>query len=276
MFEFFSRDAFLKHYKNLARSVATVAGFQGQDFIVQKTPTPRIFRHGAHGTSYHCDYWYGHGEKTFTAWTALSEIDAANTFLICQNSHNDYIYNKLIASRSFIDIDASDRNLFYPVAPRADEAVLFSSKAIHGSPLNKSLNERISFDFRIGSNNDSTSTKNINSYYTVINNEFISQNIFKDLRFLRYVCGGENRDTFSQHLVIDSAAKALSLDIVGQEAEIERLGYPMLTEILNSTNSDKKFNAIIIASESIISHELKLLVKASAIEVYAVLENRFL
>ncbi len=276
MFEFFSQDLFLTNYKKLALSIATAAGFQEQDFIVQRTPTPRIFRHGAHGTSYHCDYWYGHGERSSTAWVALSEIDFENTFLICQSAHNDYMYKKLIAGGSFVDIDAEDNKYFYPVAPQRNEAVLFSAKAIHGSPLNRSLRERISFDFRIGSRDDTTSTKNINSYYSVINGEFITQNIFDGFRFLRYVCGGENRDTFSQHLVIDSAAKALSLNIVGQEAEIERLGYPMLSEILTAINLGKKFNAIIIASESILSQELRTLSNTSAIKVYAVLENRFL
>ena len=276
MFDFFSTPVFLYQYKILALCAAEAVGYGDQDFLVQKMPTPRIFRHGAHGTSYHCDYWYGHGERSYTTWVALSEVDSENTFLMCHDSHNSYMYDKLIARKNFINIETEDERHFYPVAPLPDQGVLFSSKAIHGSPVNRSLNQRISFDFRIGCIDDKTATKNINSYFRVVQNEFISQNIFDGVNFIRYVCGGENRDTFSQHVVIDGFAKALNLNIVGQEAEIERLGYPMLTEILESKSLDKNFNAIIIASESILSKELQLLAKSSSIKIYAALEYRFL
>lgn len=276
MFDFFSTTLFLTQYKTLALCAAEAVGYGEDELLVQKVPTPRIFRHGAHGTSFHCDYWYGHGEMTYTTWVALSEIDSKNTFLMCHDSKNSYMYDKLTASKRFIELEAEDERFFYPVAPRPDQAVLFSSKVIHGSPVNRSLNQRISFDFRIGCTNDSTTTKNINSYFRIVKNEFISQNIFDELRFVRYVCGGENRDTFSQHLAIDSYAKALNLHIVAQEAEIERLGYPMLIEILESRNLNKNFNAIIIASESILSAELQLLARRSDISVLSVLENRFL
>lgn len=276
MFDYFSSDIFLTQYKKLASLAAEALGYSKNGFIVQKVPTPRIFRPGAHGTSYHCDFWYGHGEKSHTIWVPLSAIDINNTFFICKSVNNDYMYNKLISGKQFLNIDETDKQYFYPVLPDPDQAVLFSSKVIHGSPINRSPNQRLSFDFRIGLHDDHTSTKNINSYFEVVQGEFTSKDIFNGLIFLRYVCGGQNKDTFAQHLLIDNFARVLNLNIVAQEAEVERLGHPMLQEILRSKKLDKNYNAIIIASEAILSQDIQSVLQESSIKVFAALENRFL
>ncbi len=43
------------------------------EFVVQPVPTPRIFRPGDHGTSWHTDFWYGHGETFRTVWVPIKE-----------------------------------------------------------------------------------------------------------------------------------------------------------------------------------------------------------
>jgi hypothetical protein len=276
MFDFFATDAFIKCYRNLALTIARDLMPQQAEFIVQATPTPRIFRTGAHGTSFHCDYWYGHGEKFYTVWTPLSAIDELNTFLMCDEAANDYIREKIERTQQFIGLDEEDKKHFYPVAPSEDECVVFGSKMMHGSPINLSTNERISFDFRIGILEDRTSTKNVNTYAHYENGEFVMKKPFEGVRFLRYVCGGQNKDTLAQHLVIDSAVRNFGLVVVGQEAEAERLGYPVLQEILSSENLNKEFNAIIIASESIVPYEHLATINKNNVKIFAVLENRFL
>lgn len=276
IFEFFLTESFITSYRKLTLDIVNEMMPQQSEFIVQATPTPRIFREGAHGTSYHCDYWYGHGEKSFTVWTPLSEIDDLNTFMMCDEEANDNMRLKIERSQQFISLEDNDEKNFYPVAPTEDECVVFGSKMMHGSPINLSKNERISFDFRIGVLDDNTSTKNINSYVHYKNNKFVIKKPFEGIKFLRYVCGGQNKDTLGQHLVIDSAVKNFNLVVVGQEAEAERLGYPVLQEILSIEKLDKDFNAIIIASESIISKDDLLKINKNKVKIFAVLENRFL
>jgi hypothetical protein len=276
LFDYFETKEFIEKYQALALTIAQVVFPKEIEFIVQKTPTPRIFRPGAHGTSFHCDYWYGHGEHSYTIWTPLSGIDENNTFLMCDEKYNDEVREKITNSKQFIDVEANDRRYFRPVAPGSNEACVFGSKMMHGSPINMSKTERISFDFRIGLLNDATSTKNINTYLHYRNNQFVVSKPFTEMKFIRYVCGGKNKDTLAQHLVIDSAARNFNLTIVGQEAEAERLGYPVLQEILNTKNLNKEFNAIIIASESVISLDLINQIRNSNLKIFTVLENRFL
>jgi hypothetical protein len=276
MFDYFETAEFIEQYQLLALQIAKVILPNEVEFIVQKTPTPRIFRPGAHGTSFHCDYWYGHGERSYTVWTPLSSVDSKNTFWMCDEKYNDDIRDQMAGLQQFIEVPASQWHHFHPVAPSLDEAVVFGSKMMHGSPVNNSVNERISFDFRIGLTYDQTSTKNINTYYHYKNNKFIVKKPFDNLKFIRYVCGGRNKDTLAQHLVIDSAVKNFGLTVVGQEAEAERLGYPVLQELLNAKHLNKEFNAIIIAAESVISPELISMADHSNLKIFTVLENRFI
>jgi hypothetical protein len=124
--------------------------------------------------------------------------------------------------------------------------------------------------------NDKTSTKNINTYYHYKNNQFVIKKPFDNLKFIRYVCGGKNKDTLAQHLVIDSAVKNFGLTIVGQEAEAERLGYPVLKELLTAKHLNKDFNAIIIAAESVISTDIVSMAHNFRLKIFTVLENRFI
>jgi hypothetical protein len=276
MFDYFETKEFIEQYQIFALQIAKVIIPTETEFVVQKTPTPRIFRPGTHGTSFHCDYWYGHGEQSYTVWTPLSSIDRDNTFLMCDERYNNDIREQIAGLKQFIDLPDSERQHFHPVAPALNEAVVFDSKMMHGSPINNSANERISFDFRIGFINDQTSTKNINTYYHYKNNQFVVKNPFDNLRFIRYVCGGKNKDTLAQHLVIDSAVRNFDLTVVGQEAEAERLGYPVLQELLTAKHLNKDFNAIIIAAESVISTDIISTAHKSRLKIFMVLENRFI
>ena len=276
MFDYFETAEFIERYQEFALQIAKIILPDEVEFVVQKTPTPRIFRPGSHGTSFHCDYWYGHGERSYTVWTPLSAIDSNNTFLMCDEKYNNGIRDQIAGLQQFIKVPDNEWRHFHPVAPGLDEAVVFGSKMMHGSPVNNSVNERISFDFRIGLIQDKTSTKNINTYYHYKNNQFVIKKPFDKLKFIRYVCGGKNKDTLAQHLVIDSAVRNFNLIIVGQEAEAERLGYPVLQELLNAKHLNKDFNAIIIAAESVISLELISMAHNSSLKIFTVLENRFL
>lgn len=279
LFNFLKTKSFLDLYFDLALDAAKSVNFDLTDFALQELPTPRVFLPNAHGTSFHCDYWYGHGNSSYTVWTPLTEIDSQNTFLLISEVDNYSAYDHLEKNKKFVNIDPNVSKLAKPVLLSKGESIVFHSKAIHGSPINSSSKIRISFDFRFTKSSDPTSTKDLANYFhfnTTLNKfeKKIPSNV--NLKFLKYICGGMSRSTIMQHLTIESAAKQFNLNIVAQEAEIERYGNPCLIEYLSDKNLEKPFNAIAIASVSMLNADLVALIKKSSIPIYCALENFFI
>jgi hypothetical protein len=276
-FEFFNAKPFQKYYHQLALDVAESLGVKNEKLLLQPVPTPRIFRPGDHGTSFHCDYWYGHGERSYTIWTPLTLLDEGNTFRLCSDTDNVKYYDLLALNNGKVSNEYELLRDSHPAMPPESHSVVFGSKVIHGSPKNISNKERLSFDFRIGALDDETTTKDPAGYLKFDGNTFIHQlNKFNGKRFLKYICGGNNRNTIAQHLLIESASKHYSFSIDGQEAEVERFGNAIFNEYLDSLAVKKGFDGIVISSISLLDQNtLKKLEKNNNIVVYAVMENRF-
>ena len=277
MFDFFQSKQFLELYFELALSVADNVGLSRVGLILQNQPTPRHFRPGDHGTSFHTDYWYGHGASVYTIWTPLTDLDGGNTFLLCKTDKNDHFFNVLTDRKEFVDIEEQLIADSFPALPPKGSSVVFHSKVLHGSPRNTSAKERISFDFRIGAANDSTSTKDLASYYHWVDNEFtLLRNPFQGKSYLKYICGGHGKNTAAQHIAIEAIAKVYQIRINGQEAEVERFGHIMFTQYLVSLAGKKGFDGIILASKNILSPAEIELSRNSKIDIYCALENEFL
>ena len=88
MFEFGTSDEFLKLYDLLALEVAKKMRWNLKKTIYQSTPTFRVFKPKMHGTSFHNDFSYGHGMKSFTVWIPLTAINRDNTFRIINSEFN--------------------------------------------------------------------------------------------------------------------------------------------------------------------------------------------
>lgn len=278
MFECFRTDAFRIAYIALATSVADHAGIAAQDLVFQSTPTPRILRPGEHGTSFHCDYWYGHGEKFLTIWTPLTSVVKGNTFMVMNNPQlSEKHFNSIAQQNGALGdlqpiIDDCEH-----VLPRNSQCAVFGSKTIHGSPKNTSPKERISFDFRLGPVTDETSTKDLDSYYRHTATGYGITRHDSTKRFLKYICGGRGISTTAQHILIEGVTKNLGLNIVAQEAEIERYGFPMLRmHTANNGDEGKQFDGIVIASDSILNSEVLKELRERKATVFFALENRWL
>jgi hypothetical protein len=274
MFNFFKQKIFLDCYYEIAKDGACKVGMLGDGLMLQTTPTPRVFRPGDHGTSFHCDYWYGHGRSAHTIWIPLTDINEKNTFRLCAEDKNSDFYEKLERQNGFIHSEDELVTNSYPAIPPPNHGVIFNSKVIHGSPLNESDKERISIDFRITMRDDKSSTKDVENYYAFSNGVF-NKNLdrFERRRFLKYICGGAEKNTNAQHLLIESTAKYYNINVVAQEAEIERFGHPMLLSYLNGLAKTKGFDGIIIASKSILSSDVVQQITKAEIPVYSCLEN---
>jgi hypothetical protein len=277
LFVFFESSRFKELYFKITLKACEQLGLNASNVVLQFTPTPRVYRPGAIGTSFHCDYWYGHGLDTYTMWLPLSDLDVGNTFYVCDPSTEDSLY--LECERHPESMGNLDDHLIMQssaVMPGEAQSYLFKSTLLHGSPLNTSINTRISFDFRFGNSNDPSSTKDIAGYYHFIGGQFqLKPHPFAQKRVLRYVCGGKNKNTFIQHIVIEAAANRYDFNLFEQEAEIERYGHPVLFEYLTNKEKSKVIQGIVIASKSIISELNPNLLRDSDLKIWCVLENAF-
>jgi hypothetical protein len=277
MFDYFQQSAFLDRYMLVARNVADSVGLTHSDLVLQSVPTPRIFRPQAHGTSFHCDFWYGHGLSTYTIWLPLTPVEPGNSFFICSEESQELLYEKLVRTRKFTELEEELLEFSAPVLPAPGSAFMFHSKVLHGSPKNTSSKTRVSFDFRIGSKFDKTSTKDLANYYHFKDGEFIlPKHKLDGKRVLKYICGGEGKNTFAQHAIIEESAKRYNINISEQEAEIERYGFPMFHAYLTGVMKHKQVDGIIVASQTILDKQALALASASDVPVWCALENKFL
>ena len=162
--------------------------------------------------------------------------------------------------------------------PPPDCAFLFDSTMLHGSTLNTTEKTRISFDFRISKIADVTSSKDLENYliFDEKKNEYkLPPHKLYGKRILKYICGGQNKNTFAQQILIDSFSKRYNLQITDQEAEIERYNYPILDGLINGYKLKNEYDAIVLASEYIAYDFFSKLEQInSKIPIWSALENK--
>lgn len=279
LFEAFESDEFASIYKSLAVDIAT--NFYGNPIntCLQTSPTPRIFFPNSHGTSIHSDYWYGHGLSAITVWIPLLNSIPGATF------YADY--KKRI--KNHIDTPNFDLNYLKKISeeiaikenevlPPLNSAFLFDSTMLHGSTFNATNKTRISFDFRISKIGDSTSTKDLDNYLTYneqLGGFKLPQHKLYGKKILKYICGGQNKNTFAQQILIDSFSKRYKLQITDQEAEIERYNYPILDGLIKGYKLKNEYDAIVLASEYIANDFFLKRGKINTkIPIWSALENK--
>jgi hypothetical protein len=276
MIDFFREPSFLKLYREYFIEILESNNLSRDDYCLQNQPTPRVFEPNAHGTSLHCDYWYGHGEETFTIWTSITEVVPENAFSVSEESSNAELHRLFYNSHS---IDSKIMEYFdnhsYPVLPSADQYALFDSKLMHASNINHSPLRRVSFDFRIAKKSDPSCTKELQNYFVLSENSTLEKNVrHSALKCLKYVCGGLHKSTSLQHIIIENFAELNGLNIVAQEAEIERFGHPMLKQYLSGLLKEKGIDLVLIASESVIDLNFRDFVSCSFVDVIFCLEKK--
>ena len=277
LFDFFKTNQFKENYFKLAIEAANFLNLDKENILLQKAPTARIFKPGTHGTSFHCDFWYGHGKDAITVWTPLTDVNEGNSFHVIKGELNKKYYDQLEKNKGFSLDESELLSNSEPVLIKQGQSFCFTSDVIHGSPLNTSKDTRISFDFRIAIANDSSSTKDLITYYKFNGKSFVEcDERFLGMNFLKYICGGQNKSPLAQHGIIESVSKEYGIKISAQEAEVERFGQPIFDAYLDSLAKSKGFDALRIASESVLSKTSLSKALRSETKVYCALENKFL
>ncbi len=279
LFDAFESEEFLSIYKSFAKEISTYFYGSPSKTCLQTSPTPRIFFPNSHGTSVHSDYWYGHGLSALTAWIPILNSISGATFYA---DHKKIIKNEINKPNFDLDdlikISEEIAKKDNEVLPPKNSAFLFDSTMLHGSTFNSTKKTRISFDFRISKIEDPTSTKDLDNYLiyddTTKNYKLPFHKLYGK-KLLKYICGGHNKNTFAQQILIDSFSKRYNLQITDQEAEIERYDYPILKGLSGGYKLKSEYDAIVIASEYI-AHEFfsKAENKQSRIPIWSALENK--
>ncbi len=279
LFDAFESNEFLSIYKSLAIEVATYFYGNPSNTCLQTSPTPRIFFPNSHGTSIHSDYWYGHGLSAITTWIPiLNSISGATFYADHRKILNSYIENKNFELDNLKTITRKIASKDNEVLPPPSSAFLFDASMLHGSILNSTNKTRISFDFRISKIKDPTSTKDLENYLIFDDNANEYKLPYHKLygkRILKYICGGHNKNTFAQQILIDSFSNRYHLQIIDQEAEIERYNYPILNGLSKGYKLKNDYDAIVLASEYI-AHDFfsKEGIRSSVIPIWSALENK--
>lgn len=276
IFEFFKTSAFIKLSHALATEVRATHFHNDKNIVLQPNPTPRIFCPKQHGTSFHTDHMYGHGKKSKTIWVPLYGATKENSFSFLKEG-KDKCYSEVDLGLNYsLSLEKEILCNAENVDIGEDEYVIFSSTEIHGSPENKSDNVRYSFDFRMAEGEDETSNKPLHNYFQFNGNSWSDAALhFQDKNYLKYICGSKAFSTRAQHVIINATANEFGLNVVGQEAELERFGFPMLEKYLNGFANEKKIDSLIVASLRIFNMKALDLIKDSEVHVFVATEERY-
>ena len=245
---------------------------------LQRTPSPRIFFPGSHGTSVHTDYWYGHGKTANTVWVPLLNCVPGSTFYSDHYNQLSYSQNPDTVISDISRLASKISVSQYEVLPPPSSCYIFNSSVVHGSVLNTSNLTRLSFDFRLTRIDDTSSNKDLSDYYVFnSSHSFSSQkHPLYGKNILKYIRTSSSFPTYLQHICLDQASTRLGFILNSQEAEIERFGFPVFLSLLDSSPLSRKFDAIAIASSTILSQNLIDRISTADIPVWCCLENSFL
>jgi len=278
-FRFFSTKEFKVLYEGIAKELAKKFDISEDDLLIQANPTPRVFRPGDHGTNWHNDYWYGHGKYSRTVWVPIKGVVPGASFSVIKDLEDNkemvsfYEQNTELLSQSF---DLKGRET-YEVIPPENSVAVFSSELLHSSILNTAPTERFSFDFRFTVRDDVTSTKDLSSYLALKDGKLVSQKRGQQDSFLKYIRGGHRINTAAQHILIEDMSRNADVEIISQEAEIERFGQPMFKFHLKEIYAgSSQFKGIAVASKALLDEEILSLLKERPIPIYFALENEWI
>ena len=139
---------FIKLYKQIITEIIKQKKFDKKTICIQDKPTFRKYIPNAHGTSFHNDYLYGHGKKTYTFWIPLYGLSKLNSvYFLKKKFAKRFDVKKLGAGYSNVLEKKLIKESEIPTLHN-NEIITFNSSIIHGSPKNLSGKTRYSFDFR--------------------------------------------------------------------------------------------------------------------------------
>ena len=176
LYELEKTKIFSDAYKKLIKVIEIELGTDA--FYFQKIPSFRVHRVKSNSVNYHNDCMYGHGEDVVNIWVPLMNTNKHNSLHLANNFQSKKEVKRFKnEGLSLIQANKLFKSVASPRLVNYGEMLLFNTSAIHGTEVNNSTDNRISFDFRVLPYGSDPSTKQLNDFY--LNNKFEAEKIKK-------------------------------------------------------------------------------------------------
>lgn len=258
LYSAFDNINFYKEYYNLLKDYITP--FYSQRFLIQMKPAIRIQYPNQRTVQYHSDEWYGHGPEVYNFWLPLTNVNESNSIYISSPEDSDEALNYLEKSKAIQpEIDSHLRKFCNPIKMSHGEIFCFNSKIIHGTEVNITGKTRISIDFRLLHEGNSSGTKKINEFYLPFHYEEqwphlknatnLNQIEYKATSYL-YPSNGFTKffSAYNQRDIIRSFSKKNNIIILAEETEIHTMAHHPTLKSLTTGYPNPELNCIVAFS----------------------------
>ena len=272
-------EKFSNCYKSLVKIIAKELG--NDDFYFQRIPSFRAHRVEEKTVDYHTDVMYGHGENVLNFWVPLRDTNAFNSLCLSDKNKNEFLLKRYEDER----LSIKDANKFFrdnsnPCLARYGEIIVFRSDRIHGSEVNNSNQNRLSFDFRVLPSNSNPGTKSLDDFY--VSNISHTKQFLKKTPCIFYLHKRNPIMKNCSHYVQDEINKMYANEnslIHNGLAESEIYGknhYPVIFHFVNEKIIDNIVMASILClpSNFKLRNELLLSAKNNGVVLHFSMENK--
>lgn len=255
LYKMINEPEFQKLYRRYIEKV--IAPLFPDSISYQWVPNPRVQLPKGKTVQYHTDEWYGHGTNMFNFWLPMTPAYGSNTLLaaslrdsvmLCRQFEREKSPQQRINQRSAAYVR--------PIECRPGQLFIFNARCIHGTEQNQTPDTRISMDFRILREGDSSGDKPLTAYYRSLHQtakqsvslspsakpSHAAAYVYPRYGFTRYVSQPHQR------LIIDAYAKKMNAMIVDEETEIRTMPHhPALLQLATGSGLEK-INMVILFS----------------------------
>jgi len=269
---------FSDEYKKLIKVIEVELGTG--DFYFQKIPSFRVHRVKGNSVNYHNDCMYGHGEDVVNIWVPLINTNEHNTLHLADN----YLSKKEVKrfgteKLSLIQANKLFKSITSPRLVNYGEILLFNTSAIHGTEINNSNEDRISFDFRILAHGGDPSTKQLNDFY--LNNKS-EERLIKKIPCMYYLNKKnplmKNCSHSIQREIMNTYASLNNFSPEGkEESEIHGTShYPVIFHYIEEEKNKNILMASILClpSDQKLRKQVLILAKNNGVNLHFSLENK--
>jgi sporadic carbohydrate cluster 2OG-Fe(II) oxygenase len=233
-----------------------------EEFAYQVIPSIRIAFPNSKSVNFHNDCWYGHGQEIKNIWVPLTNVRETQSLAFLDEIDNEkslsYFYEK---QPSLIEIQRHCEEKMQFAECDYGQFLIFPTKALHGTVTNVSDSIRVSFDFRICTNND-YGLKNLNFFRKISreqNANGVKSNSVKGMRIpaIGYLSQLPILSTFKisqtvQHEAVTSFCLKNDLDLLLVETELIGFTKPLNLENILFGNRSSLVKDIVIFSDKLI------------------------
>lgn len=259
-YELFHTEDFSKLYNDFINNALKF--FFKEDFVYQVIPSIRIAFPNSKSVNFHNDCWYGHGKEIKNIWVPLTNVRKTQSLAFLNEIDNEkslsYFYQE---QPSLIEIQRHCEERMEFAECNYGQFLIFPTKALHGTVTNSENKIRVSFDFRICTNNDYglknqkffrkiTKDENVNSIKLKISNN-------SRISAIGYLCQFPIFNKFKisqtiQHEAITSYCMKNKLDLILLETELVGFTKPLNLEDILFGNRRGLAKDIVVFSDKLI------------------------